>query len=105
MRRTATSIGLPARPDSARAGSEMGGGRHTTSHAESEPPLPHSPSTPLMRSFLVSRRRRLSLGRCLRPGDFRSCVAVGTKHLVGLFLWLRGSVKIWIDVLPEHSAL
>src|SRR5260370_23312558 len=49
-------------------------------------------------------RCRSSLRRCLRTGDFRSCVGVGAKHLVGLFLWPRGSTKVWIDVLPDHSA-
>jgi hypothetical protein len=26
----------------------------------------------------------------LRPGDFRSCVTISTKHLAGLFLWSAG---------------
>ena len=57
-----------------------------------------------MRSFVATHHRKASLRRCLRPGDFRSCIAISTKHVVGLFLWPQGSAKVWIDVLPDHSA-
>ena len=49
-------------------------------------------------------RRKSSLRRGLRLSDFRSSVAISTKHLIGLFLWPRGSAKVWIDILPDHSA-
>src|SRR5215831_18367436 len=71
-------------------------------HAAAGSPRIRSPGSDGLSSLFS--RRKSSLRRCLRPGNFRGCIAVGTKYLVGLFLWPCRSAKVGIDVLPDYSA-